>query len=272
MAQDPEEMKAWARATYNAAAQHFDDPPLAFWEHFGGRTVELAGIGPGHTVLDVCCGSGASALQAAERSGPGGRVVGVDFADDLLELARTKAKQRTLTNVSFRNGDMTSLQFAGESFDFVVCVFGIFFASDMSSALAGLWDKVKPGGALMITVWGPRVLEPGNTVFWDAVEAERPDLRMRSAPWLRLESPEGLVGLFAEASLPPPEIVSETHSSYLSADDYWTVVLGSGYRGAIDRMSHDAAERVRAAVVQRLERVSSGEFVSDVLYARAVKS
>ena len=154
MAPTPEELKAWVRATYNAAAEHFDDPPLSFWEHFGTRTVEVAGIGPGHDVLDVCCGTGASALAAAERSGPGGRVVGVDFADELLELARSKTELLGLTNLTFTSGDMTNLQLPSEAFDFVVCVFGIFFAPDMPSALAGLWDKVKPGGALTITVWG----------------------------------------------------------------------------------------------------------------------
>lgn len=50
---DPEIIKAALRATYDAAADHFDAAPLSFWELCGRRTVELAGIEPGASVLDV---------------------------------------------------------------------------------------------------------------------------------------------------------------------------------------------------------------------------
>jgi ubiquinone/menaquinone biosynthesis C-methylase UbiE len=56
--------------------------------------VELAAIEPGGAVLDVCCGTGASAMPAAERVSPTGRVVGIDLADRLLDLARAKADER----------------------------------------------------------------------------------------------------------------------------------------------------------------------------------
>src|SRR5271166_746137 len=62
--------------TYNAAADHFDDDPLAFWDRTGRETVVRMGLNSGARVLDVACGSGASALPAAERVGPGGAVLG----------------------------------------------------------------------------------------------------------------------------------------------------------------------------------------------------
>jgi SAM-dependent methyltransferase len=67
-----------------------------------------------------------------------------------------------------------------EPFDIVICVFGIFFLPDMAAAVAELWRLVRPGGALAVTVWGPRFLEPATTAFWDAVGAERPDQARRS--------------------------------------------------------------------------------------------
>jgi ubiquinone/menaquinone biosynthesis C-methylase UbiE len=167
----PEEQKARIRALYNATADHFEHPPLNFWNYCGVQTVELAEIRPGDKVLDVCCGTGASAIPAADRVGKKGSVTGVDFAEKLLEIARTKAEARALSNLEFVQGDMTALRFADDSFDAVVCVFGIFFAPDMPSALSGMWSKVKPGGTLTLTVWGPRVLEPGGTTFWETVEA-----------------------------------------------------------------------------------------------------
>ena len=60
---DPVKIKA--AAAYNAAADHFDDEALGVWEKYGGRTVERLALPSRATVLDVGCGTGASALLAA---------------------------------------------------------------------------------------------------------------------------------------------------------------------------------------------------------------
>src|ERR1700756_1620726 len=95
----PQSAQERAAFTYNAAADFYDASPLSFWDYFGRRTIELASLPIGSRVLDVCCGSGASALAAAKVVGPMGNVIGVDLAEELLELARTKAIQRRLGNI-----------------------------------------------------------------------------------------------------------------------------------------------------------------------------
>src|SRR5262249_35189199 len=169
MATGPEPAKLKAATTYNAASDHFDDAPLAFWDRYGRRTVERLALADGALVLDVGCGSGASALPAAERVGPAGRVIGVDLAERLLRLAGEKARTRGLGNVEFRCDDMTALGFEDGHFDAVVCVFAIFFVPDMERQVAELWRMVRPGGRLAITTWGPRMFEPGSSAWWAAV-------------------------------------------------------------------------------------------------------
>ena len=66
----PTDAKARAAATYNAASDHYDDFANAYWDRYGRRTVDRLALRPGMRVLDVCCGSGASALPAAEAVGP----------------------------------------------------------------------------------------------------------------------------------------------------------------------------------------------------------
>src|SRR3982751_4762949 len=134
----PEDAKKKAAATYNAASDFYDHPANTFWERYGRRTIERLGLTPGAHVLDVCCGSGASAIPAAEFVGPGGSVVGVDLAENLLRLARAKAKQRGVENIAFQRSDMPRLPFNDGSFDVVVCVFGIFFVPDMEAAVREL--------------------------------------------------------------------------------------------------------------------------------------
>ena len=116
------QVKAKAAATYDAAADHFDDEPLAFWERIGKRTVERLALATGAKVLDVGCGTGASALPAAGAVGSKGSVVGVDLSAHLLDRALAKAKAHGLSNVEFRLAEMTSLGYPNDHFDAVVSV------------------------------------------------------------------------------------------------------------------------------------------------------
>src|SRR6185295_15276723 len=94
-----DDAKKKAATTYNAASDFYDHPANTFWARYGRRTVERLQLASGESVLDVCCGSGASAIPAAEIVGQDGSVVGVDLAENLLDLARAKAKQRGLANI-----------------------------------------------------------------------------------------------------------------------------------------------------------------------------
>jgi SAM-dependent methyltransferase len=144
----PEEAKNKAATTYNAASDYYDHPANTFWSRYGRRTVERLGLAPGARVLDVCCGSGASAIPAAEIVGSGGSVVGVDLAENLLELARAKAKTRALENIDFRTGDLTNLQ-TTPSTPWYVCSASFSYPtwslpcanSNASRARAGVWQS-----------------------------------------------------------------------------------------------------------------------------------
>ena len=168
--------KVKAEKAYNAAAESFDAEPLAFWVRYGRRTVERLSLHRGAHVLDVCCGTGASALPAAQAVGPEGKVIAVDLADELLKLGQAKAQTAGLQCVEFRRGDMTGLGFPDHHFNAVVCVFGIFFVPDMETQVAELWRMVRPSGRLAITTWGSRFWGPAYELWLEAVRRVRPDL------------------------------------------------------------------------------------------------
>ena len=140
----------------DAAEDHRDDVPLAFWDRAGRRTIGRLALAPGATVLDVGCGIGATALPAAERVGPSGRVLGIELCEQLLGRASAQAVARGVGNIDWRSGDLTDLDLPDGRFDAVVCPFAIFFASDMAVQVRRLWRLVRPGGQLALTTWGPR--------------------------------------------------------------------------------------------------------------------
>ncbi|HKR21515.1 MAG TPA: class I SAM-dependent methyltransferase [Pyrinomonadaceae bacterium] len=265
-----EEAKQKAAHTYNAASDHYDHPANTFWERYGRRTIERLQLKAGAKVLDVCCGSGASALPEAETVGPTGSVTGVDLAHNLLELARAKARQRQLANVHFETGDMTNLRFANGSFDAVVCVFGIFFVPDMAGALRELTRVLRSGGTLAVTTWGPRFFEPVSTAFWNSVSRVRPDLYKGFNPWDRISETETLRLLLESTALTETQITAETDSQPIpSPEDWWAMVLGSGYRGTVDQLSANEQEQVRTENLEFIRRNGVQSVEANVIYAQA---
>ena len=267
-----EPAKIKAMTTYNAASDNFDGEPLAFWDRYGRRTVERLALSAGSTVLDVGCGSGASAIPAASLVGPAGRVIGVDLADRLLDLASEKAQRLGLQNVEFRQGDMEHLGFVDGTFDAVISVFSIFFVPDMEKQVAELWRMVRPGGQLAITTWGPRTLEPGSGAWWNAVKTHRPDLYSAFTPWERITTAHALRDLLVSAGVPTPVVEAEPGQQQLGTiDDWWTVVMGSGFRWTVDQMDAETANRVREDNLRQLRDDGINSVETNVIYAVARK-
>lgn len=258
---------------YDAAADSYDEPANAYWLRFGRRTVERLNLEPGQRVLDVCCGSGASAIPAAEAVGRRGVVVAVDRSAGLLELGRAKAVREQLSNLSFVQRDMLDLDRHDHGFDAVICVFGIFFAPDEAEALRKLWGMVRPGGQLAVTTWGPDLFEPASTVFWDAVREVRPDLYRGFNPWDRLTTPRALKGLFERAEIQPTAVHTEHGNHEIRRpQDWWTIVLGSGYRGTVEQLTGAQRAHVRATTTASLERAGIERLTANVVYAAAQKA
>jgi len=268
-----DEARVRAARTYNSAADVYDDPANSFWERFGRKTVERLQLRKGAIVLDVCCGSGGSALPAAAIVGPSGFVLGVDLAERLLENARAKAKARGLLNVQFRVGDMLDLRIPDDQFDAVICVFGIFFVPDMALALRLLWERVRRGGKLAITTWGPRFFEPATSAFWNSIQKERLDLYKGFNPWDRICDPQSLSALFADAGIANPDVAAQSDRHPIASPEaWWAAVLGSGYRGTVDQLDAAARERVQDANVAYIRNSGITSVEANVVYAVAEKT
>ena len=134
-------------------------------------TVAETRLPRGGTALDVATGTGDLALALARVAGPGGRVVGIDFADAMLELARRKA-HRCGVSVEFRPADALDLPFPDAGFDAVTIGFGLRNVTDIPRALAEMARVLRPGGRLAcLEVTKPRVplLAAGFYAYFDHV-------------------------------------------------------------------------------------------------------
>lgn len=264
--------KTKATMTYNAAADYFDHPVSSFWHCFGKQTINRINLKSGDYVLDVCCGSGGSALPAAEIVSSTGKVIAVDLAENLVKLAQNKAASSQLENIEFRVDDMMALNYPDDSFDAVVCVFGIFFVPDMAKAVKELWRMVKPNGVLAITTWGLNLFEPANSIFWEAIHEECPQLSKHFNPWERISTPDGLRNMLADADISNVEIFSESNLHPLhSPEDWWKIAMGSGYRGTLEQLEPRVFNRVYEKNLLQLTEKQVKAIETNVLYVVAKK-
>jgi arsenite methyltransferase len=109
---------------------------------------EALGTQPGDRVLDVGCGPGFYCLEIAEEVGPDGRVVGVDAAAPMLDLARRRCE--AFDNVTFKQGDILSMPVEDESFDRAVCVQVLEYVEPATAALSEIRRTLRPGGRVVI--------------------------------------------------------------------------------------------------------------------------
>jgi demethylmenaquinone methyltransferase / 2-methoxy-6-polyprenyl-1,4-benzoquinol methylase len=114
------------------------------------RAAAEAGLQPGDAALDVCCGTGDLALELARRVSPDGHVVGCDFSEPMLDLAREKAAGRNASGVRFEWADALQLPYDGERFDAVTVGFGVRNLADLDRGLREMARVLKPGGRAVI--------------------------------------------------------------------------------------------------------------------------
>ena len=118
------------------------------------RAADLAGLSPGGRALDVATGTGDLALELAARVAPGGEVVGVDFSERMLELARAKADARAArpsgSAVRFETGNALALAYPDGEFDAATVGFGARNFSDLDRGLSEMARVVRPGGRVVV--------------------------------------------------------------------------------------------------------------------------
>ncbi len=111
---------------------------------------DRAGLGPGDSALDVCCGTGDLTLELASRVAPGGHVVGCDFSEPMLDLARDKAQGRGAPGTRFEWADALNLPYDAGRFDAVTVGFGVRNFADRDRGIREMARVLRPGGRLVI--------------------------------------------------------------------------------------------------------------------------
>jgi SAM-dependent methyltransferase len=224
----------------------------ALFADWAPALVDAAGVQPGQAVLDVACGTGVVAREAADRQRGRGRVVGLDLNEAMLVVAR-----RLRPDIDWLQGDAAALPIPDETFDVVLCQAALMFFPDPALALGEMARVVKPGGTVAVQVWASRESQTGFKPFYEAVarHAGQDAVDLISAYWT-LGDLERLTGLLEAAGLGIRSTRTRTGAILApSIDQYVATEIES--TPLVKRISDDVYRRIRADASDALQPLYS---------------
>jgi demethylmenaquinone methyltransferase/2-methoxy-6-polyprenyl-1,4-benzoquinol methylase len=170
------------------------------------RAADLAAVGPGGRALDVATGTGDLAVELARRVEPGGEVVGSDFSEEMLDVARRKAP-----GLRFEWGNALELPYPDGAFDAATVGFGARNFSDLDRGLREMARVVRPRGRVVVLEITTPQRPPLSTFFrlWfdrivpllGRVTGESLAYSYLPSSVRRFPAPEGLAAAMARAGL-----------------------------------------------------------------------
>lgn len=153
---DPIKYKNTTRDQWQAAAEAWFrwSPTLNQWLNKSTeKMLEMAGISPGHRVLDVAAGAGEQSITAAKIVGSNGYVLATDISSNILDFAQQMAKKAGMNNIETQVMDGENLTLPDESFDAVISRVGLIYFPDQQRALREMLRVLKPGGKVAAIVY-----------------------------------------------------------------------------------------------------------------------
>ncbi len=135
------------------------------------QLLAMAALRPGESVLDIACGTGLVSFAAAQAVGATGSVIGVDLSGKMIEAADGLARMRGLANTGFLRMDAEGLSLPDASRDVALCALGLMYFPDPVAALREMRRVLRPGGRVVLAVWGERARCAWAPVF-PIVDAE----------------------------------------------------------------------------------------------------
>lgn len=217
------------------------------------RLVINAKIAPGQRVLDVACGTGWATMSAALAVGDTGRVIGIDIADKVLDVAREKAASEGLSNVEYRLGDAEALEFDDASFDAVICASSIFFFHDILKALHEWHRVLKVGGMIAFSSFGESFFQTFSLCSerLNQYDGQTPS---GQKPGERTDTPGKCRELLKRAGFKEIEITTEQLGYHLrDATAYWQQISSMIFKPRLDRLSPAELKKFKAEHLSEVE-------------------
>lgn len=273
---DHDRFKANERAGFNRIATRYQ-AGARLRQSLQDALVEFAAPARNECVLDLASGPCLLAADAAARVGPSGLVVASDIAEAMLAAGREALPAEQARRMVFAACDAEHLPFAGSCFDLVLMGLGLFILPSAERALAEIRRVLRPGGRLVLSVWGARDEVPLIRHAQDCIARLLPAPKLPRPSVFRFGEPGVLETTLRDAGFGDIALLDHQLScQFASATDYWQAFLdlAGGAAESIGRLPAEVQQRLSDEIAQDLATCRrEPDIVTDslVLLARARK-
>ena len=240
------------RYGWDLAADHYETLWQQQLAEAQAAMMALASPAPGGQVLDVACGTGLIAFDAARAVGPNGHVLGVDVSGRMVGFAEQRARDGNLSNCRFARMDAETLDLPDGRFDVVLCALGLMYMPNPEQAVREMRRVLRPGGRICLAVWGERS-KCGWSALFPIVDAE---VASEVCPlFFRLGQQDTLARLCADAEFEAIELrrISTTLAFRDASEACDAAFVGGPVALAWARFDDDVRARIRARYLDAIE-------------------
>lgn len=144
------------RYGWDAAAEIYDSS----WRQNLGKVhevmLDMSTLQPDDDVLEVAAGTGFLTFKITEILNGRGRITATDISQTMVDVLERRAQDNSNLNLTAIRSDAEALSFSDHAFDHVFCALGLMYMPDPVSALHRMCEALKPGGRIVVGVWGAR--------------------------------------------------------------------------------------------------------------------
>ena len=219
-------------------------------------------------ILDVNCGTGAHAIELAERMRDKGEVIALDPSAERIELARAKAQAKKTTNVTFEQGSASNMSFESHEFDAVIGDASLLRASEIEDVVGEMVRVAAPDSRVVLKLTTHGSFDEFFSIYWEAMH----DAGLDGEVWTALEgliserlTVSGAEQMAGRAGLRNVEsFVSKEEFSYETAEDFFESPLIKDYflfdwLEIVPEASREDLQRRIASIIERERHNASFE-------------
>jgi ubiquinone/menaquinone biosynthesis C-methylase UbiE len=242
---------------FDEVSHKFDKIGTPFFMLYGKKMVDFSGAGDDDCILDIACGTGAVTFPLSGKLSAKGSIYAIDISSKMIEECQRQTNPARTGNVHFRVMDAEHLEFADQSFDKVLCSFGLFFFTDMEQGLREIKRVLKPGGLLVFSSWNEEY-----QLIWlfDILSKYIPGFK-KSKPVFEDKIDEsdfrtiaGIEKILRIGGFQKDQIIIENIDCYYESEEDWIESSwNNGFRMYFEQLSPTGYERLKVDMIDHLQ-------------------
>ncbi|WP_102401808.1 class I SAM-dependent methyltransferase [Haloimpatiens massiliensis] len=260
---------------WDKVAPNFGEIGPKYWDDFGRKLVKLSNIEIGGKVLDIGMGRGASLFPALEKVGKDGYVVGIDNSNVMVKETHKDISARNICNAEVKNMNAQSMDFAENSFDNVICGFGMGYLLLGENKLNDVLRILKTDGQAAFSIWGVQKEQKWLTdIVEKYLKADLSNSNNKKLDIPKFDNVEDITKILHDSGFQNIKIYEENADVvYMNKKEWWEEMHTNAVRGIFDqiqKLGFESYVQFKVDIFKGLEQFKKDDglhFNMPVIYA-----